>query len=133
MNTRSRTTPPRVAQPLSLAPPSFCARCYLRSPGATAPVRWPPGSSARLPRMGLPGCATIAPVMKDSEVILSVLRSIERRLWLRRALQEIAYGACVVLFSLIAFQIVGVALGSAVPAVGTGARTAVVAAVVMLG
>ena len=71
--------------------------------------------------------------MKDSEVILSVLRSIERRLWLRRALQEIAYGACVALFSLIAFQFVGVALSSAVPAVGIGARTAVVAAVVMLG
>jgi len=70
--------------------------------------------------------------MKDSEVILNVLRSIERRLWLRRALQEITYGACVVLFSLIAFQFVGVALSSAVPAVGTGARTAVVAAVVML-
>ena len=71
--------------------------------------------------------------MKDSEVILSVLRSIERRLWLRRALHEIAYGACVVLFSLIAFQFVGVALSSAVPAVGTGARTAVVAAMAMLG
>ncbi|MGH9578545.1 MAG: hypothetical protein ACRD3R_13990, partial [Terriglobales bacterium] len=71
--------------------------------------------------------------MKDSEVILSVLRSIERRLWLRRALQEIAYGACVVLFSLVAFQIVGVALSSAVPVVGTGARTAVVVALVMLG
>ena len=71
--------------------------------------------------------------MNDSEVILSVLRSIERRLWLRRALQEIAHGACVVLFSLIAFQFVSVALSSAVPAVGTGARTAVVAAVVMLG
>lgn len=83
--------------------------------------------------MGLPGCDTIAPVMKDSEIILSVLRSIERRLWLRRALQEIASGACVVLFSLIAFQFVAVALSSAVPAVGTGARTAVVAAVVVLG
>jgi hypothetical protein len=71
--------------------------------------------------------------MKDSELILSVLRSIERRLWLRRALQEIACGACVVLFSLIAFQFVGAALSSAVPAVGTGARAAVVAAVVMLG
>ncbi len=71
--------------------------------------------------------------MKDSEVILSVLGSIERRLWLRRALQEITYGACVVLFSLIAFQFVGVALSLAIPAVGTGARTAVVAAVVMLG
>jgi hypothetical protein len=71
--------------------------------------------------------------MKDSEVIFSVLRSIERRLWLRRALQEIAHGACVVLFSLIAFQFVGVALNSAVPAVGTGARTAVVVAVMMLG
>ncbi len=71
--------------------------------------------------------------MKDREVILSVLRSIERRLWLRRALHEIAYGACVVLFSLIAFQFVGVALSSAVPAVGTGARTAVVAAMVILG
>ncbi len=71
--------------------------------------------------------------MKDSEVILSVLGSIERRLWLRRALQEITYGACVVLFSLIAFQFVGVALSSAIPAVGTGARMAVVAAVLMLG
>jgi len=71
--------------------------------------------------------------MKDSEVILSVLRSIERRLRLRRALQEIACGACVVLFSLIAFQFVGAALSSAVPAVGIGARTVVVAAVVMLG
>jgi hypothetical protein len=71
--------------------------------------------------------------MKDSEVILSVLGSIERRLWLRRALQEITYGACVVLFSLIAFQFVGVALSLAIPVVGTGARTAVVAAVVMLG
>jgi len=71
--------------------------------------------------------------MKDSEVILSVLRNIERRLWLRRVLQDIAYGACVILFSLIALQFVGVALSSAVPAVGTGARTAVVAAVLMLG
>ncbi len=83
--------------------------------------------------MGLPACVTIAPVMKDSEVIFSVLRSIERRLWLRRALQEFAYGACVVLFSLIAFQFVGVALSSAISAVGTGARTAIVAALVMLG
>ena len=71
--------------------------------------------------------------MKDSEVIFSVLGSIERRLWLRRALQEIAYGACVVLFSLIAFQIVSEALSSAVPAVGTGTRMAFIAAVVMLG
>ena len=71
--------------------------------------------------------------MKHSEIIFSVLRSIERRLWLRRALQEIAYGACVVLFSLIAFQFVGAALSSAVPAVGTGTRMAVIAAVVMLG
>ena len=71
--------------------------------------------------------------MKDSEVILNVLRSIERRLWLRRALHEIAYGACVVLFSLIAFEFVGVALSSAVPVVGTGARTAVIAALVLLG
>jgi hypothetical protein len=71
--------------------------------------------------------------MKDSEVIYSVLRIIERRLWLRRALQEIACGACVALFSLIAFEFVGVALTSAVPVVGTGARTAVVAAVVMVG
>ena len=71
--------------------------------------------------------------MKDREVILSVLRSIERRLWLHRALHEIAHGACVVLFSLIAFQFVGVALSSGVPAVGTGARTAIVTAMVMLG
>jgi hypothetical protein len=71
--------------------------------------------------------------MKDSEVILSVLRRIERRLWLRRALQEIAVGACIVLFCLIAFQFVGVALSSAVPLVGTGARAAVVAALLTLG
>src|SRR6266446_943557 len=109
------------------------ARCYPRSRGATPRTRCERDSSARLPRMGLPGCATIAPVMKDSEVILSVLRNIERRLWLRRVLQDIAYGACVILFSLIALQFVGVALSSAVPAVGTGARTAVVAAVLMLG
>jgi len=67
--------------------------------------------------------------MKDSEVLFSVLRIIERRLWLRRALQEIACGACVALFSLIAFELVGVALTSAVPVVGTGARTAALAAV----
>src|SRR5882672_9375706 len=95
--------------------------------------RMPTASGACLPRMGIPGCVTIAPVMKDSEVILSVLGSIERSLWLRRALQEITYGVCVVLFSLIAFQFVGVALSSAIPAVGTGARMAVVAAVLMLG
>src|SRR6185503_18239564 len=71
--------------------------------------------------------------MKDSEVLFSVLRIIERRLWLRRALQEIACGACVALFSLIAFEFVGVALTSAVPVVGNGARTAVIAAVVMVG
>jgi len=78
------------------------------------------------------GCATIGPVMKDSEVILGVLRRIERRLWWRRALREIADGACVVLFSLIAFEFAGAALNAAVPVVGTGARTAVVVALVML-
>jgi hypothetical protein len=71
--------------------------------------------------------------MKDSEVIFGVLRSIERRLWLYRALHEIAFGGCVVLFSLIAFQFVSVVLSSSVPAVGTGTHMAIIAAVVMLG
>ena len=97
----------------------------------------PPARCLRMPGVCLAcsplGCVTIAPVMKDSEALFIVLRSIERRLWLHRALHEIAYGGCVVLFSLIAFQFVSVALGSAVPAVGTGSRMAVIAAVVMLG
>jgi len=72
------------------------------------------------------------PVMKDSESY-SVFWAASSAAVVAPALQEITYGACVVLFSLIAFQFVGVALSSAIPAVGTGARMAVVAAVLMLG
>jgi hypothetical protein len=68
--------------------------------------------------------------MKDRDIILGVLRRIERRLWIRRALQEIAFGACVVLFSIIAFQSV-----SPAPVDGmrpAAARAAVATALLLL-
>lgn len=44
--------------------------------------------------------------MNHREIILSLLRRIGHRLWMRQALREVAFGACVVLFLLVALQLV---------------------------
>ena len=64
------------------------------------------------------GCATIAPVMKDSEIIVGVLGGIGRRLWVGRALREAFFGLCVLLFFLIAFRLAGAVQPAGIPAAG---------------
>lgn len=54
----------------------------------------------------------MAEVMRDHEVILSLLGRVARRLWADRALQEIGFGLSLVLFSLLAYRLVQPALGA---------------------
>lgn len=49
--------------------------------------------------------------MNHREIIFDMLRRIGRRLWVRQALREVAFGTCVVLFLLVALQLVRHALG----------------------
>jgi hypothetical protein len=56
--------------------------------------------------------------MKDSEIIFGVLHGIGRRLWVGRALQEVFFGLCVLLFFLIAFRLAGAVQPSGIPATG---------------
>lgn len=48
--------------------------------------------------------------MNHREIIFDVLRRIGRRLWMRQALREVAFGTCVALFLLLALQLVRHAL-----------------------
>lgn len=56
--------------------------------------------------------------MKDREIIFGVLHGIGRRLWVGRALQEVFFGLCVLLFFLIAFRMAGAVQPSGIPATG---------------
>ncbi|MGH8679241.1 MAG: hypothetical protein ACREUQ_12945, partial [Burkholderiales bacterium] len=64
--------------------------------------------------------------MREREVILELLHRVARRLWVNRALQEAGFGVCVVLFTLIAFQLVRPVLSAvtganvAIPVLGAG-------------
>ncbi len=51
--------------------------------------------------------------MRDRDVILGLLRRVARRLWVNRAIQEIGFGACIALFSLVAFELVRPAFAAA--------------------
>lgn len=51
--------------------------------------------------------------MRDRDVILGLLRRVARRLWVNRAGREIGFGACIALFSLVAFELIRPAFASA--------------------
>ena len=51
-------------------------------------------------------CDTITAIMGDREIILGLLRAVAGRMRLARALQEIGFAACIVLFALAAFQLI---------------------------
>lgn len=67
--------------------------------------------------------------MKDRETIAALLHGIGRRLWVRRALQEVLAAACVLLFFLIALRMAGAMHPHGIPAAGIFARLAAAAAV----
>jgi hypothetical protein len=79
-------------------------------------------------RIGIRCCDTIGRVMKERQIILGVLRELGRRLWINRAIREIAFVVCVILFCLVCFQLIEPALIAGVPTTGTAIRIALLAA-----
>jgi hypothetical protein len=73
---------------------------------------------------GILRCVTIEHDMTDREIIIGVLRNLSHRLWLDRMIQETALMVCVVLFSLVCFQLIEPALASSVPSNETVIRIA---------
>jgi len=65
--------------------------------------------------------------MKDREIIIGVLRKLGHRLWIARAIRETAFGFCVVLFSLVCFQLIEPAFVSGFASAGTAIRIALLA------
>jgi uncharacterized protein (UPF0147 family) len=67
--------------------------------------------------------------MKDREIIAALLHGIGRRLWVRRALQEVLAAACVLLFFLIALRMAWAMHPQGIPAAGIFPGLVVAAAV----
>jgi hypothetical protein len=70
--------------------------------------------------------------MKEREIIIGLLRSIGRRLWMGRAVREVLFGACLLLFFLVAFKLAGAVQPAGIPTSGIAAKAAIVLAVIAI-